>query len=310
MRHVKCERCFESHPMNDMFQGFGRSLCKKCVDHEFAERSQEAISQDTVKRQTDPTICSSCGRDGGDAPLQTLGGSAPVCAVCEQKFRHYPYPTWIKAALSVLVGLVVLSSLHNWRFFAAYAEIQRGVRRAEAQDLTAAIALLDSASRRVPESKEVTGIASFYRGLDLLAQEKSAEALPHFQNAFQVMSGDRAIQDYVLYAEIGVAFDRKDYDRFLAKSKAMMERNPNDATAVAGVASAYACKWAETGVQGFKELALNHLEEARRLAGMESATFKEYENRILFRLDSREIINREEYQRRFPGGYVRKGEAR
>ncbi len=308
MRHTACEHCKQSRPMSEMFLVFGRSLCEKCADVDLAQRKQKKIPEGSVRRQTDPTICSGCGRDNGSSALPTLGGGLPVCPVCDRKFRNQPFPGWIKAALTGLLLLAAFSCVYNWRFFQAYVEIQQGVRSAEAQDFKSAALSLDSASRRVPESKEVGGVASFYRGLDLLSQGKSAEALPHLQQALQVMPGNRTTQDLILRAELGVAFDRRDYDQFLAKSKIAMNRSPRDPVAVASVASALACKWAVTGEQSFKQEAVNYLEQAKRLAGAENASLKEYEARILYRLDSREIISREEYQRRFPAGYVRKGE--
>ena len=308
MKQVACEQCQQSRPMNEMFLVFGRSLCDKCADADLAQRGKQRVPEGSVVRQTDPTICYGCGRDNGSSPLPTLAGGTPVCRDCEQKFRNPSYPGWIKAAFAILLILAVVSCIDNWRFFAAYVEIQRGVRSAHAGDLQAAVGFLDSAHRRVPESKEVAGLTSLYRGLYFLSQDKSADALPHLLQASQYMPADRTVQDLVLRAEIGVAFDRKDYDQFLAKAKVVMDRNPKDHGAVASVASAFACKWAVTGDEGFRQEALKHLDQAKRLAGIENPAFKEYQGRILYRLDSREIISREEHQRRFPQGYVRKGE--
>ena len=308
MKQVTCEQCQQSRPMNEMFLVLGRSLCDKCTHAELAQRGKQKVPEGSVARQIDPTICYGCGRDNGSSPLPALAGGTPVCRDCEQKFRNPSYPGWIKAAFAVLLILAVASCINNWRFFAAYVEIQRGVRSAQAGDLRSAVRFLDSANRRVPESKEVAGLTSLYRGLHLLSQEKATDALPHLRLASQYIPADRAIQDFVLRAEIGAAFDRKDYDQFLSKAKVAMDRNPKDHAAVATVASAFACKWAVTGDEGFRLEALKYLDQAKQLAGAEDPAFKEYQGRILYRLDSREIITREEYHRRFPGGYVRKGE--
>jgi tetratricopeptide (TPR) repeat protein len=251
-----------------------------------------------------------CQRDNGDSEFPTLGGGAPVCPDCEQRFRNRPFPRWIKASLAGLLALAVLSCVYNWRFLAAYVEMKEGVRNARAGDLNSAAAHLESAHQRVPEDMGLDAGASLYRGLYLLSVDKTGEALPHLRKALQIMPADRAIQDMVLTAEAGVAFERKDYDGFLERSKMILKRHPNDPRTVAGVASALACKWAVAGEESFKRESIEFLDRARRLAGAGDASFKEYEGRILYRLDSREIIDQKEFHRRFPHGYVPAGDSR
>ena len=68
------------------------------------------------------------------------------------------------------------------------------------------------------------------------------------------------------------------------------------------MASAYACKYAVTGDEQFKEESLKKLEEARSVAG-NNEVFEEYQQRILHRLYTREIIKRDEFIKRFPNGW-------
>jgi hypothetical protein len=75
----------------------------------------------------------------------------------------------------------------------------------------------------------------------------------------------------------------------------------------ATLASAWACKHAQTGEPAFRERALECLEEAAKMA-QGDPQFTEYEDRIRHRLDSREIITRDEFQRRFPNGWKQQKE--
>src|SRR5204862_4610903 len=105
------------------------------------------------------------------------------------------------------------------------------------------------------------------------------------------------LEQLLLRAEAGVAFEAGNYDDFLAKMQALAATSPRDAVAVAGVASGYACKYAVSGSDEDRDLALKHLEEAGRLAGPDDPQFKEYRARIEHRLDTREAIARTEYIR-------------
>ena len=106
--------------------------------------------------------------------------------------------------------------------------------------------------------------------------------------------------------EEGVAFEAKDYDKFLAITQKQWQGYPSSRTAAA-VASALACKYAVTGDPNFRKQSEDMLETARQKVGSDSAEqkgFQEYAERIRHRLDSRQIISKTEYDRRFRKGQV------
>jgi hypothetical protein len=109
------------------------------------------------------------------------------------------------------------------------------------------------------------------------------------------------IEFYQIYAEIGAAFDRKDYDTMVAKSEEWVRRNPMDLRALAVVASACACKYAASGDESFKAKALEALAVAAAIRGVKE--FDELRQRIQHRLQTREIITLQEFRRRFPNGW-------
>ena len=305
MRHSVCEACGQSHPTSEMFTVFGRSLCETCGDQFLANRTGE-VPRGAVTGQVDPTVCSRCKADVLERELPLLAG-APVCDSCQHELRHRPFPAWVKLSFAGLLGLAALSFLVNLRFFLGYVEMRRAVRAHHGGDIAVAAALMSAAAQHVPEAQYLKDVAAFYRGLELLSQDKAAEAVPLLRQGMARVppEGRREIEVVLLQAEAGAAFDAKDYDTFLAKQEEILRRQPGDAMALAGVASAHACKYATTGEASHKEQALRYLEQAtQREPGAEAA---EYRQRILHRLETREIITRAEFHRRFPQGWHPEG---
>jgi hypothetical protein len=109
--------------------------------------------------------------------------------------------------------------------------------------------------------------------------------------------------------DAGTAFEAKDYDRFVSMSEQVVKNNPNSAEAIAMLSSALACKYAVTGDSIYRERAEDLLMQADKLSrstAEERNGFQEYSERIRYRLVSREIIDTDEYNRRFRSGKTKK----
>lgn len=105
----------------------------------------------------------------------------------------------------------------------------------------------------------------------------------------------------------GTAFEAKDYDRFLTIAAKQWQEYPSAETAAA-VASALACKYAVTGDPKYKQQSEEMMEAARQKVGTDPEAlkaFQEYIERIRYRLDSRQIISKTEYDRKFRSGHGR-----
>jgi hypothetical protein len=101
----------------------------------------------------------------------------------------------------------------------------------------------------------------------------------------------------------GAAFDRGDYDTFLRVSEKQWKENASSESA-AQLSSALACKYAVTGNTSFRQRAQEMMERARDLAKDDADARKsldEYAPRIQYRLDSRRVISKAEYDRIFRG---------
>jgi hypothetical protein len=106
------------------------------------------------------------------------------------------------------------------------------------------------------------------------------------------------------YYDSGVAFARKDYDTFLAITKRQWTDHPSSEDA-ARVSGALACKYAVTGDTTYRQQAEEMLAKAQQMAQGNPEALKsldEYLPRIRYRLDSRQIITRTDYDRKFRGG--------
>lgn len=306
MKQVICEKCEEGFQINDTLKVRGDVVCGPCAESIFTE---EKIPANQVQQQIDPTICAGCGLDNGDAEFVKLG-PLPVCPTCEALFKNRPFPNWIKTALVGMVILVISTLVWNSRFIRAYCELKCFETAMNAGDLQRGAAYFISAARRVPENEELQAYGTFYEGILLLNQDKPAEALKLLESCRGRINEESGLDVLIMNAQVGVAFNRGDYDEFLQLAKELGELNVDDPTYVGQLASAYACKYAETQNEEYKVKSLMALERARTLAGNNAeleAFHAEYAQRILHRLHTRQIINREEFYKRYPNGWTKEG---
>jgi Tetratricopeptide repeat len=101
--------------------------------------------------------------------------------------------------------------------------------------------------------------------------------------------------------EEGVAFFKRDYDAFLTIAERLWKQQNLPETAAA-MASALACKYAITADIRYRQQSEEMLEKARQLAHGNAEALKgldEFGERNHYRLESREIISKQEYDRRF-----------
>jgi hypothetical protein len=192
------------------------------------------------------------------------------------------------------------------REFDALRYLGRARQAARDRQFAKASDLAGEAASRLPDHPFIPLERDVYRGLDLVNNDRSAEALAIFRRIQQAEPKFEAIAELIASADLGAAFEAKDYDAFLSKSRAFRDAEPNNVWAVGGLASALACKYAVTGESSFKAESMRCLEEARGLGGRlpDANEFREYEERILHRIETRQIIPKKEYDRlyRAPGG--------
>ena len=112
------------------------------------------------------------------------------------------------------------------------------------------------------------------------------------------------------YYDGGAAFARKDYDTFVAITRKQWNEHPSASTA-AGLAGSLACKFAATSDSSYRQQSEEMLTKAQQMSQGDAQALKnleEYLPRIRYRLDTRQIITRKEYDRRFRSGETSKKE--
>jgi len=131
-------------------------------------------------------------------------------------------------------------------------------------------------------------------------QKNSDAALAKIQEAEKIYPEWRELALAERGIRIGQAFDRKDYDGFLQISEADWNKN-QDYDAAASFASALACKYATTGQGEFRQRAEDMFAKAQALAKTpaDRESLQEFSERLQYRLTTRDIIDKEEYARRF-----------
>jgi hypothetical protein len=299
MINEKCDACGKTFSLNDIFIIENNKLCANCAE-EF-RKTHKDIPVKEFKRQQDRTVCVNCHKDNGINEFSLMAGR-PVCEECAAFFRNRPYPAWIKMAMAGLAAIVIISFAWNWRFIQAYHDIKL---TNYVTDANQASKLFHSAAQRVPEAKGVSTMATYFDGIQLLKDDKSAEALKLFIYCKENLPSVPFLDEAIVNAEIGVAFDNKDYDKFITLAKQSSEKHPNEPYGMAQIASAYSCKYAVTADEQFKQLSLDFLKKAKTLAEQKEdlKNLEEYEDRILYRLETREIINKKAFNDKFPNGW-------
>lgn len=156
--------------------------------------------------------------------------------------------------------------------------------------VTAAYKRLDRAAEQVDKAQEFA------------KQGNDQEAWKALQSARRIYPEWKTLAMVEPQYEAGFAFSQGNFDRFLEIEREQAERYPDEPMMIAGLASAQACKFAETGNETFRSAALSSLEKAKSLSAAskdDMAEYEEYAERINYRLKTRQVINTVEYNRRF-----------
>ncbi len=307
MRNTICDDCKQTFNISETFKISEQTLCRSCAEKLL--QSRKDIPKEQIQKQTDPTVCVNCGKDNGDTELPKLAG-LPACEQCITFFRNRPYPMWIKVTMVVLAAIVAFSFVWNWRFVKAYIDMRKSITTMQSGDIETTARLFRSAAAKVPEARGLSAMAYFYEGAILLKNNKPADALKLLNACKADLSPNWPVDELIANAQIGVAFDSKDYDKFLELALKMIAKYPDSPAYLSQVASAYACKFAVTGDEPFKLLSLNFLQKAKTLSLQQGslADFEIYEDRILHRIETREIISIDEFNKKFPNGWKLKKE--
>lgn len=302
MREVTCESCNrEDTPLNNSVKVDRVIYCNSCFNKKFPEKKD--LKDKLVETEYDPTICVKCSKDFGRTVLNKIS-DYPICEDCAEIIKNRSFPNWVKLFFVGILAIVVFSFYWNWRFYSSYSNIKKTALAIQNYDYTHAANLMQTASEQVPEVDDIKVLASFYKGLSLLYSDKSTEALTEFEKCKDKLPDDYNLYAYTLQAKMGSGFDNKDYNLFLSASKDFLRLDSVNAMPWASVASAYACLYAQTGVDSLKVLSDKFIGKAKMIDNA-SKNMLEYYNRIDHRISTRKILSSAEFMMQFPNGWVK-----
>jgi hypothetical protein len=139
---------------------------------------------------------------------------------------------------------------------------------------------------------------------ELSAANDSAGALEHARAAAKLVPESVGLRVQVLVIEAAAAFDRKDFAAGVRASEQAAALAPAVLMVQAAWASSLAAQYASTGDESFARQSRERLAAAHALSKSDEdrAALAEYEERIQYRLRTREIIDKKTYDARFRKG--------
>jgi hypothetical protein len=303
VKRIRCETCGREAPSSDVFVVGKKPACRSCVE---TALGQAEYTREAVRPYPDPTVCIECRTDYGHVELGLLAG-LPVCDACARKYRQRPFPMWVKIGFAAVLALAAISAVRNLRFIQGYIEYKQADRAFDAGDFDTAAEQMAAAADHVPEAEALRADAEYFRGIQLHLQDKDEEAVRVLKACRDRYGGGKGLDYWLLAAEGSLAFDAHDYEAFYQKAQEQARLEPDSIDAMAGLASATACKYAATGDEKFKRQAEELLAKVRSKIDKPDPRDEAFFRRMQHRLQTREIITREEYDRRFPEGHEKGG---
>jgi hypothetical protein len=298
MQRVSCGTCHNQVPFNSTISIDDVPYCEECLESKFP--NDESLKGKKVIKEFDPTVCSTCRHDNGENALPKLD-IYPLCMPCHQRVKTRVFPSWVKGFLVGIILLVFFSLIWNYRFINAYTQLRAARTAVEQGKLDVAGVEFQKAAANIPELDDLQSLGNYYRGVSLLYSDKNEEALSLFQNC-RNLPQDYTVDAYKAQAEIGVAFDKKDYFSFLLASQRFLTFD-SSAQSLAQVASAYSCLYAERKIDSLRTLSYQYLAKAR-IKGDTAKDFAFYSRLIEYRLATSENLTRNEYAAKFPNGWT------
>lgn len=256
-----------------------------------------------IEETLSETTCAFCKTNFGVTKLQKLS-VYPICDACKTELDQKIFPSWVKLFFAGVLVLVFFSIFWNWRFYSAYFNIKKSFSAIAKNDVPQASFFMGKAASDVPEAKEIGEMDAYYKALGFIAKDKTTLALTELEKCKDLPT-DFHINELTLQAEMGSAFDKQDYQLFLTTAKAFLQLDTTKSQSWASVSSAYACLYAQNNTDTLRQQALTYISKAKAIDDT-SADAKDYYGIIQYRIDSRQIITREQYKQKFPNGYTSK----
>lgn len=304
MKTEICSGCGQSHPRGEMFSCFGSVFCEPCANQKLSTVERGSIKPGDVKRLVDPTVCIQCSTDYGSRVLEEVAG-VPFCPECAKRARNQPYPPWLRMAAVILAILTAWAFAHSVRYIRARVAMDRAmVQFFQHRDIEGAAQASRQAYDLVPTSPYIQDLYHYFAGVQSVQQDKPEEAISHL-NAIKLKMSEKAFarEHFIRQAKVSIAFNRKEYGKMVTMAREQLKEEPDSLAAHLGLAGSCALVYADKGEEAMKQESLQQLELAMKAAAKmdapDQAAVKYERDRMLHRLNTRQIISRAQYVKQF-----------
>lgn len=206
---------------------------------------------------------------------------------------NYVLPKWIYVFISLVLGIGIIGYFHYSRFYLGIIGYKKSITCVSKGDFNEAERLIKQASELIPESKEINAFQEYISGLKFYMMADINNSLVHLKAYQEYDNKNNTVNSMVLMLEISIAFEKKDYVKMETHARSLNKLNENDPMSMLQLASSIACRYTTTGNNVQYNESKKLINDALKLNNAEE--FIEYAERILYRLEKREIITQEEY---------------
>lgn len=119
----------------------------------------------------------------------------------------------------------------------------------------------------MPDEEAFEDLEAFYHAHVCLDEEKPAEAARWFQVSLNLDPNSKETAYMLLVAQRRAAFQSGKYEEYFRTSESLLELDGRTTQALLGMAPAWACLFASTGKEEYRQQALACLKEARTAGG-------------------------------------------
>jgi len=119
----------------------------------------------------------------------------------------------------------------------------------------------------MPDEEAFEDLEAFYHGHVCLDEGKPAEAARWFQVSLNLDPNSKETAYMLLVAQRHAAFQSGKYEEYFRTSESLLELDGRTTQALLGMAPAWACRFALTGKEEYRQQALACLKEARTAGG-------------------------------------------
>lgn len=300
MKTTQCDICLKTDiPVNNTLRVDEKLYCDACLKEAFPD--SDDLSEHKIQYQHDPTICAACSKDFGDKILN-LHGSFPICDECKERIDKQTFPLWVKGMLAFILVAVIAGWVLNWKYYTAYNNVSLFFEKLNQGNIEEAHSLMADTYKKVPEVHDFYVLERYTQGQLYLMQDKNDSALAAFNIGRDYLPPEYELEFLILQANMGIAYSDSNFIAFRDMAYDFYKKDTTQVQSISMVASGNACVYAYSGDSAALNAALYYIDKSWQMDSV-SEENRSYIDRILYRIDSKMIIEREVFDKQFPNGY-------